>query len=44
MQDLDNLTIKQLRLYKQYLIGQIKDLQKKTRQIDKVIKNKIKEG
>lgn len=41
MDNLKDLTIQQLRLYKHDLIGKIKELQKKTREVDKIIKQKL---
>lgn len=41
MKNINNLSIEQLRLYKRYLIGEIKILQRKTRQVDKVIKERL---
>ena len=42
MNDTRDLTIQQLRIYKQHLIGEIKELQKRTREIDKEIKERLK--
>lgn len=44
MNELENLTIDQLRGYKYYLISKIKELQKQTRMIDVRVKKLLKEG
>lgn len=41
--ELMTMSISELRIYKDYLIGEIKDLQKKTRLIDKRIKGLLQE-
>lgn len=43
-QELNDLTIEQLKAYKFHLIGEIQSLQRKTRDIDKVITDKYKKG
>ena len=43
-QELNDLTIEQLKAYKFHLIGEIQSLQRKTRDIDKVITDKHKKG
>lgn len=42
MNELKELTIEQLKVYKQYLIGEIKKLQLATREIDKEVKARLK--
>lgn len=43
MKEFSNLDIEELRIYKYYLIGQIQELQKTTRAIDKELKARLKD-
>jgi hypothetical protein len=41
--NLEEMTIEELRQYKVYLIGQIQELQAKTRKLDKLVKARLKD-
>lgn len=43
MTELEDLTIEELRQYKFCLIGQIQELQAKTRKLDKILKARLKD-
>lgn len=42
MNELQELTTDELRMYKYHLVGELKELQRKTREIDKIISRRCK--